>query len=143
MIASLPAWAQPHIRQFAAGQTVEGTSNRPAQPAEVDAYIQSATSMLVVAGQDEREGADQAMGQPGVVVNSGMTFTFNSTPERFELVASGSQGTEMALYTEMGPHHFSMVGLQRQGDHVVVNGGRFQRSDQDSPFQGFLLSDQG
>jgi hypothetical protein len=139
MISQLPLWSQPQVRNFAEGRPLPNTSEREAQTAELDSYMHSATALLMLAGQDEKEGFDEALGQPGVIKNQGMTFHFSSTPDSFEMVASGQQESEKVLYAQMSRDQFGILGLQRQGENPpVINGGQFERQGQ--TFAGFIVS---
>lgn len=135
MISNLPKWAQPLVKSFVETQSVPGAQAQPAPPEMVDAYQETATALMMVAGQDEKAGVDQALDRPGVVQMQGMTFHFESTPERFQMVASGQQqGVEKVLYASLQRDHFEILGLE---SGPIINGAVLKRAGQD--FEGFLL----
>jgi len=133
IISNLPRWAQAPAQQFVSRQEIAGTENSQMDQDSFNSTLQLAAGIVTLAGNDEVEGVDQAMGQPGVVVSEGLTVHFQGNPSAadgaVEAVVIGKDAeAEVAMYVSSSSEGFSALQMAKTGDQVALQGGAVEQS---------------
>ena len=143
VISHLPRWAQGPTQKFLAQEKIEGTK---ASPMDQDSFEQSfnqAAGVLMLAGNDEVPGEDQAMGEPGVVRRNGATIYFDgdsSDPHnQVDAIVLGShKGIQYATYVQSRPDGFSSLKMANDDGSIELQGSVAQIKA--GGIQGYLLA---
>ena len=121
----LPEFAKDPLAQLLRSEIPQGLSKTPLQEADQ----QEAGKAVFVAGllssQDEVEGQDGAMGQPGKVVSNGLTCEFVSAgKDQLEaaIYGPGKTGEASALYVKTGPTGLVSYGFLDHGNSIEMRG---------------------
>lgn len=122
--AAIPAFAKQVVSDIAAGQTPDGFTRGPLDDASKQEAGKGMFAASMLAGMDEKQGQDQAMGQPGVVQQGPMTATFVSTgPKQIEAVInspSKDTGEPATLYVYGGPNGMQSIGVLEHPNSIEV-----------------------
>ncbi len=142
LIANLPTWAQAPMQKLADRQPVPGTEQAPLPEEGLGEAGEGAAAIAFISSFDEVEGTDEAMGQPGVVVNNGATVHFKGNQQTGELEAvlsaKAEQG-EIAVYLESGADGVETFTLGKQDDSIEVRGA-VAKPGADGQLEGYLIS---
>lgn len=131
--ANLPVWAQAPTKKFIAREEIAGTQTGELNQDSFQSMTQIAGGIITLASNDEVPGVDQAMGQPGVVSQEGLTVHFTGDPSKstgsVEAVVSAKEGdSELAIYVSSGPEGFSAMQMEKSPEGIVLQGGAVEQS---------------
>jgi len=139
--AAIPQFAKQVVSDIAAGQTPDGFTRGPLDEASKQEAGKGMFAASMLAGMDEKQGQDQAMGQPGVVQQGPMTATFVSAgPKQIEAVInspSKDTGEPGSLYVCAGPNGLQSIGVLEHTDSIEV-----RSVIMTSQTEGYVLSGQ-
>lgn len=129
----LPEFAKEPFKQLLSSELPQGVSKGGWSEADMQEIGKAVFAAGILSSQDEVEGQDQAMGQPGkVVVANGLTCEFVSAgEEQFEaaIYGPGKTGEPSALYVKSGPEGLLAYGLLQHADNTEVRGQSFNGVD--------------
>lgn len=131
--ANLPVWAQAPTQKFIAREEIAGTETGQLDQDTFESMTQLAGGIITLASNDEVPGVDQAMGQPGVVSQEGLTVHFAGDPSKsdgsVEAVVSAQEGdSELAIYVSSNSEGFSALQMQKSAEGIVMQGGAVEQS---------------
>lgn len=122
--AAIPQFARQVVSDIAAGQVPDGFTPSPLDEAGKQEAGKGAFAASMLASMDEKEGQDQAMGQPGVVQQGPMTATFVSAgPKQIEAAInapSKDTGEPAVMYVSAGPNGLQTIGVLDHGSSIEV-----------------------
>lgn len=122
--AAIPQFAKQVVSDIAAGQTPDGFTRGPLDEVSKQEAGKGIFAASMLAGMDEKQGQDQAIGQPGVVAQGPMTATFVSAgPKQIEAVInspSKDTGEPATLYVSAGPNGMQSIGVLEHPDSIEV-----------------------
>lgn len=135
VISNMPRWAQAPTQSFAKNEKIAGTQTQKMDQDSFQSTLEAAAGIVTLVSNDEVEGVDEAMGQPGVVVSQGVTIKYVGDPSNsegsVEAAVSAQEGdAEIAMYVTSSPKGFSALQLAKAGDQIQLQGGAAK--------QGFL-----
>lgn len=131
--ANLPVWAQAPAQKFIAREEIAGTEQGQLDQDTFESLTQIAGGILTLASNDEVPGVDQAIGQPGVVSQEGLTVHFTGDPSKsdgeVEAVVNAKDGdSEIAIYVSSSESGFSALQMQKGPEGTVIQGGAVEQS---------------
>lgn len=145
VIQQLPRWAQGPTQRFIDKTKIEGTTERPLDQDGFDQGFSHTAGVLMMAGNDEIPGEDQAMGQPGLVKRNGATVHFegDSSDGRGQveaIVLGRRKGVDYVSYVQSRPDGYISLKLVNDEGSIDINGTQVQRKA--GTLQGYLISGQ-
>lgn len=143
VIQQLPRWAQAPTQKFIDKTKIEGTETRPLDQDGFDQGFSHAAGVLLMCGNDEVPGEDQAMDQPGLVKRNGATVHFEGDLSdgrgSVEAIVLGRRkGVEYVSYVQSRPDGYTSLKLVNDEGSIDIHGTQAQRKG--GAMQGYLLS---
>lgn len=131
--SKLPTWAQGPAQQFINREPIKGTETVDMDQDSFQSMAQLAGGVISITANDEVEGVDEAIGQPGVVVTQGVTVHYEGDTSKAEgtveaVVVAQEGGAEAAMYVSSSASGFSALQMEKSGDQVQLQGGAVEQS---------------
>ena len=142
-VSHLPRWAQVPTQKFIEQSKIDGTQTSPMDQDSFQQSFNQAVGVVLLAANDEVEGEDQALGEPGLVKRNGATVYFDGDPcdskGQVEAVVLGRRkGVEYVTYVHSRPDGFSTLKMINDDGSVELHGSQAQRKG--GGMQGYLLA---
>lgn len=144
LISKLPTWAQAPVQRLSDRQPLPGTEQSPLPEEGLGKAGEGAAAIAFISSFDEVEGSDEAMGQPGVVVNNGNTLHFTGNFETGQgeaVLTAQTEQAEVAVYMEAGQDGLEIFTLGKVGEAVMVEGA-VAVPQPNGELEGYLISGQ-
>lgn len=144
VISSLPKFAQGPVNRLRQGELPQGVERQALTEEGQQEAGKSVFAAAMLAQMDEVEGKDQAMGQPGKVVQGPMTCEFEIKGEQqMEAVIYGKTPTneDAALYVSADEKGLQSFALLDHGDTIEIRGAVMTPAGEDK-FDGYLVAGQ-
>lgn len=146
LISNLPQWSHAPINKFVAREPIEGTQQTPFSKEAFQEVGQGVAAVAFLSAMDEVEGSDQAMGQPGVVVQDNVTLHFEGNPKvpggdmkAVMHAVDAEKGAELAYYVNNDSQELSVLAVAKAGDMTLVNGAVVSPG-QNGEMQGYIIA---
>ena len=145
VLSQMPRWAQGPTQKFIDQTKIDGTDRSPMDQDSFQQSFNQATGVILLAGNDEVAGEDQALDQPGVVKRNGATIYFDGDPcdskgQVDAVVLGRRKGIEYVTYVHSSPNGFSTLRMVNDDGSIELNGSQAQRKA--GGMQGYLLAGQ-
>ena len=145
VLEALPAFAQDIVVALKHGQLPAGVERQELNEAAKQEAGRGVFAASMLASMDEKAGQDQALGEPGKVIQKNMTEVFVSGGknqiEAVLLAPSKDTGEPGVLYVYSGPEGIQSFGVVDHGDKVEVRGTVLTPTGPNE-FGGFVISGQ-
>lgn len=144
IVSSMPSWAQNATQKLQAQKPIEGETRSPITEEGFQELGQAMFASAMLASMDENPGADQAMEQPGFVVQDEVQIRFLGNPQDqtgdFEsaLSGNGDEG-EMAVYLNKTEEQIQTFAFAKDETGIKFQGA-VVRPTASGEMEGYLVA---
>ena len=145
IISKMPKWAQSTATKLRSREAIEGQKSEELTSKSIQHAMEVAIGSTAMVGLDEAEGLDEAMGEPGLVVQDSLQMNFDGDVSgaggEYQLLWQNVQGdSESVAYTYNGTdENLHTIELGKK-DGVVSYQSTYVQRTGDSSFEGYLVT---